>query len=418
MRKKMFQETVTIDEAKNIINSYYKEIKREKEMVNYRDALGRFLAENLAVKEDIPGFSRSTVDGFAVNSKDTFGASSALPCYLEVIGEIEMGEAAACSIKTGQAVNIATGGMLPDKADAAVMLEDTEWLDTKTIEVFKPVTPGENVLLKGEDYKKGEEILTVNHRLRAQDLGALAAAGISDIPVFRPVKVGIISTGNELVSPDEEVTPGKIRDINTYTLLGLVQREGGVPFSYGIVKDSLEELTKAAGKALHETDLVVLSGGSSVGAKDYTLKIIENFSELNLLFDGISVKPGKPTIAAAGNGKIFFGLPGNPVSAAVVFDILAAPLISGREMKPEKERIFNTVKAVLTRSISSTPGREDHIRVKLILENEKLYADPVLGKSALISTLIKSDGDIIIPIGKEGLEASQEVDVRLFGRRS
>lgn len=417
MKRKMFRETVTINEAKKIINSYSEGITREKELVNYRDALDRLLAENVVAKEDIPGFSRSTVDGFAVNSKDTFGASSALPCYLEIIGEVEMGESPAFSIETGQTVKIATGGMLPDKADAVVMLEDTEGLDTQNIEVFKPVTPGENVILKGEDYKKGEEILSVNHRLRAQDLGALAAAGISEIPVFTPVKVGIISTGDELVPPNEELVSGKIRDINTYTLLGLVKQEGGIPFCYGIVKDYIEELTSVVGKALQETDLVVLSGGSSVGAKDYTLKIIENFPELSMLFDGISIRPGKPTIAAAGSGKIFFGLPGNPVSAAVVFDILIAPLVSGLEIKPEEERMLNTVKAEVTRSISSLAGREDHIRVKLVFENDRLYAEPILGKSALISTLTKSDGEIIIPMGKEGVEAFQEVDVRLFGRR-
>lgn len=401
---------VTVEEAKKSLEPFIKQLNRQKESVPIEKACGRYTSQNITVREDVPGFSRSTMDGFAVNSVDTFGASAAMPAYLEVAGEVKMGEEATLELSPGEAMQIATGGMLPPGADAVIMIEDTEWLDDSTIGVLKPVAPGENVVRKGEDISQGEILITENHCLRPQDLGALAAVGIDKVTVWKPLNTGIISTGNELVSPEERIRPGRIRDINSYTLYGLVQEAGGNPSLYGIVKDDFRELKERVEDALQDNDIVLLSGGSSVGTRDHTLRVLQEMEGFQILFHGISVKPGKPAITAAGNGKLVFGLPGHPVSAMVAFKVLVEPVVTGQLQNKQK---LNFVKATITRSLSSTPGREDHVRVKLIFKEGQLFAEPVLGKSALINTMVKSHGEIVIPLGEEGVGAGEEVTVEL-----
>ncbi len=409
--KELFK-AITIKEARETIGKYFSP-PRTGEKVPLLSALHRCLLHDVAAADDVPGFDRSTMDGFAVRAKDTFGASEGLPAYLEVAGEVFMGEKPAGELKAGQAWRISTGGMLPPGADAVVMVEYTEELDENTIGVVRPVAPGENVIRRNEDFSAGDLILPAGHRLRPQDLGILAAAGITTVEVRTPLRVGIISTGDEVVPPEEKPGPGQVRDINSFTLYGAVRECGGEPRLYGIVGDNFRQLKERLAGALAENDLVLLSGGSSVGARDVAAAVIDALGRPGVLFHGVSLKPGKPTIGAAIEGKPVFGLPGHPASALVVFELLVAPLIrfGGYPREPFWEF---PVRARLTRNLRSAAGREDYVRVKLALRNGELYADPVLGKSGLIATLVKADGLAKIPAGKEGVEAGEWVAVKLF----
>jgi len=303
--------------------------------------------------------------------------------------------------------------MLPAGADAVVMVEHTEELDEKTIGVTRPVAPGENVVRRGEDVPAGSVVLPAGHRLRPQDLGILAAAGVVAVEVRRPLKVGIISTGDEVVSPEEKPAPGQVRDINSYTLYGAVAGCGGEPRLYGIVRDDFQRLQERLARALAENDMVLLSGGSSVGTRDVAARVIDSLGRPGVLFHGISLKPGKPSVGAVVNGKPVFGLPGHPASALVIFELLVAPLISSYTYPREKFREF-PLKARITRNLRSAAGREDFVRVKLHLQDGELHAEPVLGKSGLITTMVRADGLARIPAGKEGVEAGEWVEVKLF----
>ncbi len=401
---------ITVEKALEILTPYMRELKTRKENILIEKALGRIISQEVVSTEDIPGFSRATMDGFAVKAFNTYGASETLPAYLEVVKEIKMGEEVIQDLESGNVMKIATGGMLPYGADAVVMLEDTEYLDENTIGILKSAAPGDNIVSKGEDISCGDIIFKKNHRLRPQDIGALAALGISKVDVWEKYNIGIISTGDELIPIDAKLELGKIRNINSYTLCAYVEQLGAVPKLYAIVKDDFSALQKQVDTALSENDIVLISGGSSVGTRDYTLEVINKLQGFKTLFNGITVKPGKPAIAAGGKGKILFGLPGHPVSVTVAFNLLVKPILT-RQMMNEK---INKVKAVITRSLPSTPGRENHINVRLFLKNNTLYAEPVLGKSALINTLIKSDGKVVIPLGKEGINSGDLVDVELF----
>jgi molybdopterin molybdotransferase len=316
----------------------------------------------------------------------------------------------------GQAWRIATGGMLPPGADAVVMVEYTEELDGRTIGVTRPVAPGENVVRRGEDIAAGEVALPAGHLIRPQDLGLLSAVGVSEVEVAMPVKTGIISTGDELVDTRETPLPGQVRDINSYALYGAVGACGGEPRLYGIVRDKYEELRDTLERALRGNDLVLLSGGSSVGARDVASKVIDSMGEPGVLFHGISIKPGKPAVGAVVGGKPVFGLPGHPASAMVVFELLVAPLVRswGYPAGGDEAWMEFPLRARITRNLRSAAGREDFIRVRLFSREGQLYADPVLGKSGLITTMVKAGGLARIPSGKEGVEAGETVEVKLF----
>lgn len=406
---KLFKLT-SLEEAKKVIYSHW-QVEPEKVETELTGALNRVLAEEIIAQTDIPALDRATVDGFAVRASSTFGASEAMPAYLKVVGQVTMGETSNLEVGPGEAVYIPTGGMLPEQADAVVMVEYSEELASSEIAVTRPVSPGENVIKAGEDIKAGTVIFKQGHRLRPQDLGMLASQGILKVKVYNPYKVGIISTGNELVNPAEVPAPGQIRDINSYTLYGLVQQSGAWPILYGIVPDDFDFLQQAVKKALEENDLVLLSGGSSVGTRDYTVKVFESLGKSGLLLHGIPVKPGKPTVVAAAEGKLLFGLPGHPVSAMVVYRILVHPLLYDHAYRDSFEA---GVQAKLARNLASTAGREDHIRVKLVERNGELWAEPVLGKSGLIRTLVEAHGEIVIPEGREGLAAGEPVKVKMF----
>jgi molybdopterin molybdotransferase len=381
--------------------------------VGLLQALDRITAKDMVVSEDIPGFARSIVDGDAVRAADTFGASEGLPAYLTVVGTIAMGEAVKKALGLGQCMKIATGGMLPDRGDAVVMVEHTEILDDDTRGILSPVAPGENVIQPGEDLSAGTVLLPAGRRIRPGDLGALAAAGATKIPVVRRPRVAIISTGDELVPPEQSPAPGQIRNTNTYTLGALVERAGGEVVSREALPDRYEQLLAALETALDRADLVMISGGSSVGTKDLTAGLIDAVGSPGVLLHGLAVRPGKPTIIGLARNKPIYGLPGHPVSAMVTFDLLVRPALWHLQGLSEK-RYEASVKARLSRNIASTAGREDYIRVILRREGEEVIAEPVLGKSGLISTMVNAAGLVKIPLQTEGLLAGEMVDVRLL----
>ncbi len=407
-----FFSVVTVEEARQKIASVW-QVPHGIERVPLTEAFDRFLAEDLVAGEDVPGFDRSTVDGFAVRSADTFGASETLPSYLTVMGQVAAGEPAIDALAEGVALQIATGAMLPPGADAVVMVEHTDWLDGQTIGIHRPVAPGENVVRRGEDVARGTLVLTAGRRLRPADLGVLAALGQPEVAVRKPLRVAVISTGSELVTPGESPLPGQVRDINTYMLQALIRQAGGQVTACELVGDDHVVLQRAITNKAAEADIVLISGGSSVGARDYTLKVLNELGSPGLLFHGLALRPGKPTAAAVADGRIYFALPGHPVSAAVVCKLLVLPLVEmgGYTGEPSPVR----VRARLTRSIPSGAGREEHVRVRLVDEEGETWAIPVLGKSGLVSTLVQADGEVVIPLNLEGLPAGAVVDVELYG---
>lgn len=409
------EKAVSVEEARQLLGTHLPAKKLLPRRIPIEQSYGRVLAEHVYSPEDLPAFSRSTVDGFAVNSSDTFGATEGMPGYLTVSREILMGERPDFALVRGRAAKIATGGMLPEGADAVVMLEHVQYADKDLIEVLKPAAPGGNVISAGEDVRKDELILTRGSALRPQDVAALAGAGITSVAVYEKPTVSIISTGDEIVPAGSPVEAGKVREMNAYTLSGLILSHGGVPLRKGIVRDVYEEIRDALGAALSESDMVLISGGSSVGTKDMTADIIGSFGQPGVLFHGVALKPGKPTIGAVVGGVPVFGLPGHPAAVAVCFEVFILDVLrglTGREGKePSARRI---VSALLAKNISSDGGREEHVRVSLREEGGELWAVPVLGKSGLIRTLVKAEGTIVIPSHVRGIEAGEKVDVLLF----
>lgn len=405
----------TVAEAREMLSKYLTPAESGG-VVTIPEALHRHLSVEIKAREDVPGFDRSTMDGFAVRARDTFGATESLPAYLDVTGEVFMGQEASGELKHGQAWRIPTGGMLPPGADAVVMVEYTEELDARTIGVTKPVGPGDNIVRRGEDVAAGSALLQPGHRVRPQDLGALSAVGAFRVDVQRIRRVGIISTGDEVVAPEEVPGPGQVRDINTYALYGLVAAAGGEPKSYGVVRDNFDRLKETVHMVLEECDIVLLSGGSSVGTRDVASKVIDSLGRPGVLFHGISIKPGKPTIGAVVGGKPVFGLPGHPVSAMVVFELLVGPILKagGYPLTELEKELEFPIRARITRNMRSAAGREDFLRVRLSVKDDEFLADPVLGKSGLIATMVKADGLAHIPINKEGVEAGEMVAVKLF----
>ncbi|MDD2443033.1 MAG: molybdopterin-binding protein [Desulfotomaculaceae bacterium] len=407
---------LALDEARAALSRHLPE-KRPGERVSILDSLGRCLALDVKAAGDVPGFDRSTVDGFAVRARDTYGATESMPSYVDVGGEVLMKQAPPGRVDVGQAWRIPTGGMLPPGADAVVMVEYTEALDKGTIGITSPVAPGENIVRRGEDAALGQVALPAGHRIRPHDLGMLSAIGVTEVEVGIRTMVGIISTGDELVGPDQNPAPGQVRDINSYVLYGAVAACGGEPRLYGIVGDNYEKLARTLEQALEENGMVLLSGGSSVGTRDVASRVIESLGEPGVLFHGISIKPGKPAIGAVIKKKPVFGLPGHPVSATVVFDLLVAPLIreGGYPEGGIKAKMEFPLLAKITRNLRSAAGREDFVPVKVSVGKEgTLFADPVLGKSGLISTVVKADGIARIPSGKEGVATGETVEIKLF----
>ena len=379
------------------------------EQIPLAAALGRVLAEPIAAQEFVPDFDRSTVDGYACRAADTFGCSDAIPAILSVAGDVPMGEVADFALARDSCAYVPTGGAIPEGADCAVMIEYTEDYGDGTVGIMKPGAPGMNLIFRGDDVFPGKEILPAGRVLTAQDIGALAAIGKTEIQVVQRVKVGVISTGDELVPPGETPGPGHVRDVNSSLLAAMLTEFGAEVVVYGIVADNEQLLRQRMQAAVRECDAVILSGGSSVGIKDAACRIIESMGEL--LLHGIAIKPGKPTIMGKTGNKPLIGLPGHPVAACFVAQLFILPLL-GRLMGREREEY--TVTAELTESLGANHGREQINACHLLREGGKLLASPIRSKSGLITQLAGADGYFIISRDCEGLPRGAQVQVYLY----
>jgi molybdopterin molybdotransferase len=391
--------------------------RTQAETVPLRAALRRVTAEPVLAPHPLPGFARSTVDGYAVRAADTYGASEGLPGYLTVTGAVRMGAAPDVTITAGNAVSMPTGGAIPPGADAVVMIEYTAEAMPGTIEVVRPVAPGEGVVRADEDAAEGQEIIPNGHVLRPQDLAMLAAAGVTTVSVHARPVVTIFSTGDEVVPPDtKELSPGQVRDATASALAALVADAGGEPVHGGIVSDDPGALEKALRAALLVSDVIVISAGSSVGTRDETANAVAALGPPGIWCHGLAIKPGKPTLLAeCGTGPEgepgvpVVGLPGNPRSALVVFRLIGMPLIrlvSGCAAQPPEP----CTEATLSRDLASATGRLDVVQVKV----SGGVATPLFGVSALLSVLTEADGYIVIPEEATGLDAGARVTVTLY----
>lgn len=380
------------------------------ERVPLASARGRVLVSAVRAEEFVPGFDRSTVDGYAVAARDTFGCSEAMPALLELDGEVNMGQGAGEALRSGQTRAVPTGGAVPEGADAVVMMEYTEDFGGGTIGILKPAAPGENMIYRGDDVFPGKELLSAGHVLQSHDIGALAAMGVTEVEVVKKPKVGIISTGDELVEPGQLPGPGQVRNVNSPLLAALMEEFGASPLCYGIVRDEREELRAAIERAVSECDMVLVSGGSSVGARDAAAEVIGGMGEM--LLHGIAMKPGKPTILAKVNGKPVFGLPGHPAAAYFVGRVFVRSALAA--IMGKKERIF-TLTARLTEPVSANHGRAQYMGVHLERVGGELFASPIRSKSGLISGFAGSDGFFCVPRDREGYARGESVEVTLYG---
>lgn len=431
------------DEARNLLLSHLLRDKPtiDSETIDVRSALGRVLAEDITAPHPLPEFQRSTVDGYAVRAGDTHGASDSLPAYLNLIGEVPMGDTPSFEIGTGQCALIHTGGMLPNGSDAVVMLEYTQQINTtrrgqqlpsptsgsNEIEILRAVADGENVIRIGEDVAEGQVIQVKGSQMRPAEIGGLMALGITQVRVMKKIRVGLISTGDEIIDPFQAPRPGQVRDVNSYTLGALVEKSGGEAIRYGIIADQFDALKEAASKALIECDVVIITAGSSASTRDMTADVIRLLGEPGVLVHGINTRPGKPTILGVCKGQAIVGLPGNPVSALVNGYLFVVPVIEkllGALPKPKP-----SVLAKLTVNLASQAGREDWWPVKLLSSpggnptgmlrkggkgEGELQADPIFGKSNLIFTLASADGLVRIHPDATGLSAGEMVEVFLL----
>ena len=376
------------------------------------EALGATLAEAAAAPEDVPGFDRSTVDGYAVLADDTAGAGESLPCFLKIVGEVEMGKTAPCAIRHGECAYVPTGGMLPPGADAVAMVEYCDRFGD-SVAVADAVSPGRNVIWRGEDIKAGQNVLNAGCVLRPSDIGVLAAIGKEQVKVWEGPKIAVFSTGDEIVPPGrEKLETGQVRDINSNAVAAMAAQAGFRVTDTSIIPDVEERLRDTLRQAMDENDVVVVSGGSSQGVKDMTERVIGSISSPGILSHGLAVKPGKPTIIGwdDASATVFIGLPGHPVSAMIVFDSVL--LGWWREATGQASR--RPVVARLDRNVMGSPGRETYQPVRLQLTAEGWLAEPVFYRSGLISALAAADGFFVLERNREGLSAGEQVLVYLY----
>jgi len=414
-----FFNVLSPDDARALLLSHIRPLV-ESEEIPTTEALGRSTAVSIHAPHPLPTFRRSTMDGYAVRAQDTFGAGESLPGFLQVVGEIRMGREAGIDLNSGQAALIHTGAMLPPAADAVVQVEHTQPVGDPgeniypfEIEVYRAVAAGQNVIQVGEDVSEGALIVGPGALLRPQDVGGLLALGITRVSVRRRPRVVILATGDEVVSPDEVPGPGQIRDINSYAVAGQCIRAGAIPVIAGIVPDDFAALKEAAAEALVVGDMVVMSAGSSVSVRDMTVDVIDSLGEPGVLLHGVATRPGKPTIAGVIDGKPVLGLPGNPVSAMIQFDMFGILAIH-RLLAIDRPPLQNRVQARLTQNIPSESGREDYVPARIEETADGFLATPVFGKSNLIYTLVHADGLVKVPLNRAGVSAGELVEVRLF----
>lgn len=388
------------------------------ERVSLLGGLGRILACDIVSPVNLPGFPKSTVDGFAVTARDTFGASDSLPSYVELAGEVRIGESPATAGGPGRALRIPTGGMLPAAHDAVVMLEYADEPGDGTIEIRRAVVPGENVMEADEDVRKGEILMKRGRPLRPQDLGALGGIGMAEVPVAVKPTVALISTGDEIVPPGDSLAPGKVYDINSYSLASLVAEAGGVPLVLGVIGDRFDELLAAARDGLERSELLVICGGSSVGTRDHTLGVIEALSQSagRIFVHGLAIRPGKPCLMATTGDKLIFGLPGHPVSAMTTFRLFVLRAIHALLGVNAEAARTRPITARLARNLPSASGRDDFYRVRLVLAGGpgEFVAEPILSKSGAISSMVRAHGLVRVPSHRDGILEGETVEVELI----
>ena len=411
---KGFFDTRTRQEVLDIIADFH---PVETETVLSAKASGRVLSTDVTSPCDVPHFNRAMMDGYAVRAEDLSRASAETPATLTVTGRVEMGQPAGCAMKSATAVEVGTGAALPDGADAVVMLEYTEQLKENVIMVSRPVARYENIMRVGWDFAKGETLFRAGKRMAAKDIAALLTAGVTEVEVFKKPVATLISTGNELVAYDREPAVGQIRESNIAVLAALLEQDGGVPVTAGIVRDDLDKLKDAVERGVSSSDMVLISGGSSVGARDVTLAALESFEKSRILVHGVSVRPGKPTIVARINGKPVIGVPGHPVSSVISYGVVVKPVLdqlAGCRREMVVGRSGSVVRATLSERVPALTGRDEYIRVKLERGVHGLLAVPLGRSSGAVSTLSKADGWILVDMNSEGIEAGEDVEVTLF----
>lgn len=409
----MFRKLLTLEEAKKAITTQLKSEPLGIEEIPLLEAFNRVLAEDVTSTLDIPPFNRSTVDGYAVKAEDTFGADEKTPVKLKIRGMVNVGEPPKVIVKRGEAAEIVTGAPVPKGADAAIMVEDTERTEGE-LNVYGAVTKGENVMKKGTDIKKGETVLKAKQVLGSREIGVLAAVGTSEVRVYLVPKVAVLSTGAEVTEPGRTLLPGKIYDINAYSLSTAVLESGGKPIYAGVVPDDRVQLRKALKKALRSADILITSGGVSVGPKDIIPDTVSSLGKPGLIFSGIAAKPGKPATVALIDCKPVFSFPGHPTSALLMFHLLARPIIQQMSGRPLQDA--PTVKAKASNRMFAAKGRRTFIMVKLKRDkSDKYVAEPVeTGASGAITTLAKADGFVEIPENQQFVDAEEEVIVTLL----
>jgi molybdenum cofactor synthesis domain-containing protein len=411
----MFRKLLTLKEAQTVFERNFLPKPVGVEQISISEALGRISAENVTASIDVPPFHRSTVDGYAVKSQDTFGTEEDKPLTLRVAGHAVVGEMPTTKVKKGTCVEIVTGAPLPDGADAVVMLEYTN-RKSNVAQVYRAVAKDENIMKTGSDIHRGETIVQKGEKIRSREIGILAATGTTQTTVYKRPKVAVISTGGEVTEPGKPLSPGKIYDINAYTLTAAVSECGCEPLCYGIIPDEFEKLKKALSKALAAADVVVTSGGVSVGPKDLMPKVLRELGKPGVIVCGIAVKPGKPTTIALVDGKPVFALPGHPTSALLIFYVLVRPVLFAMTGGVRKEFRQSTVKAVAGARMFSAKGRRTFTMVNLAQEKSgELRAFPVAsGESGAISTLAKADGFVEMDEQTQFVDVGKTVTVHLF----
>ena len=411
----MFRKLVSFDEAKQLLEQTFSAQPVGIEQVSLSKAHQQLLAEDVVSQLDIPPFARSIVDGYAVKAADTFAASEEAPVFLRFCGHVDIGESPKVAVKNGLAAEIVTGAPLPDGADAVVMVEYTTQ-QKECISVHRPVSIGENLMDAGSDIRKGETVLKKGQSLGPREIGVLAAIGLTKVTVYRHPKVAVLSTGAEVVAPGEPLPHGKIYDINAYALSAAVLEAGGEPINLGIIPDKKDELTKALKNALDVADVVITSGGVSVGPKDFIPQVVDSLGKPGVIISGIATKPGKPMTIALVDEKLVFSLPGQPTSSLFMFNVFVHPVVVKLAGRPEEEP--PKLKAVAATKIFPARGRRTFIMVNLVYEkNGTLLASPVpTGSSGAITTMAKADGFIEISEKQQFVDAGSYLDVYLFGK--
>lgn len=412
----MFRELFTLEDARHAILKNFRPKPLGVEEIPLLEALNRVLAEDAIATLDIPPFNRSTVDGYAVKAEDTFGAEENKPIKLKFCGTVNVGEIPRIKVTTGTAAEIVTGAPIPEGADAVVMVENIERKNNE-IHVYSAVAKDENVMKAGSDIRKGEKVLKKGQLLGSREIGVSAALGLAKVKVYAVPRVAVLSTGAEVAEPGEKLASGKIYDINAYSLSAAVAENGGKPVYFGVFPDDMDELLKALKRALASADIVITSGGVSVGPKDFLPKTLDSLGKPGVIVCGIAIKPGKPTTVAMVNGKLVFSLPGHPTSALLLFHLLACPIIQALAGRKVEEAL--TVMALAGMRMFPAKGRRTFIMVKLKRDKtDRLVAEPVpTGQSGAITTLAKADGFVEIDENQQFINADEEVTVQLLSAK-